>query len=412
LEQAFELSENAALTVFDPLKQIYSFLLLSVYGMFLCSYFFFDEYSDPYRFFARVLFVLGLFVFDKGVKSTWRHPVFYAIACYMTYLLVSSFWSDPLDWYRLGQKFTICVYLFSFIATTYFLVNWNRRWFERMLQMCTLVAAVAAAVSILVFYSENPFPATRLDGIGSLTNINEFANVYGVFAILAIYFAIRSPQLHLKAIFFLAIGAFICVAWFGQSRTAFASLSIALLAFVGLTLSQKKLLYVASLAALATTLFLLFPDVLEQAYLRGQGLRPLIWTGVWNEAVTKPIFGHGFSTDISVYTGGRLFETAHNAYLQVFWQTGAVGLFLFLMLLMVAFRSAWSWGRERGDYSVFCMLLFAACTMMTGVDSLIDRPRDQWMLFWFPLALLLSYQSGAPVPQLRTARPMTEQPSE
>ena len=77
----------------------------------------------------------GLFVFDKGVKSTWRHPVFYAIACYMTYLLVSSFWSDPLDWYRLGQKFTICVYLFSFIATTYFLVNWNRRWFERMLQM-------------------------------------------------------------------------------------------------------------------------------------------------------------------------------------------------------------------------------------------------------------------------------------
>jgi hypothetical protein len=28
------------------------------------------------------------------------------------------------------------------------------------------------------------------------------------------------------------------------------------------------------------------------------------------------------------------------------------------------------------------------------VDTLIERPRDQWMLFWFPLALLISYQSG------------------
>jgi hypothetical protein len=38
------------------------------------------------------------------------------------------------------------------------------------------------------------------------------------------------------------------------------------------------------------------------------------------------------------------------------------------------------------------MLLFVAATMMTGVDTLIERPRDQWMLAWFPLALIISYQ--------------------
>ena len=380
--------------------------------MFLCCYFFLEDYSDPYRFFARVLFVLGLFVFDRGIKSTWRHPVFYAMACYMTYLLVSCFWSETSDWYRLGQKLTICIYLFGFIATTYYLVNWNRRWFERMLQICTLIAALAAAVSLFVFYSENPFPATRLDGIGSLTNVNEFANVYGVYAILALSFAIRSPTLPVKLVFFMSIVAFLCVAWFGQSRTAYTSLSIAALVLLSLTLPQRRLFYVVVLVALATTFMLLFPDVLEQAYLRGQGLRPLIWTGIWNEAVSMPIFGHGFSAELSAHADGRHFETAHNAYLQVFWQAGAVGLILFLVLLMVAFRSAWSWGRERGDYSVFCILLFAACTMLTGVDTLIDRPRDQWMLFWFPLALLLSYQSGASVPQLRAERPMTEQPCE
>ena len=40
---------------------------------------------------------------------------------------------------------------------------------------------------------------------------------------------------------------------------------------------------------------------------------------------------------------------------------------------------------------VIVLLLFAAATMMTGVDTLIDRPRDKWMLFWLPLALLLSW---------------------
>jgi hypothetical protein len=31
--------------------------------------------------------------------------------------------------------------------------------------------------------------------------------------------------------------------------------------------------------------------------------------------------------------------------------------------------------------------------MQTGVNGLITRPRDQWMVFWFPLALLISFQT-------------------
>ena len=41
---------------------------------------------------------------------------------------------------------------------------------------------------------------------------------------------------------------------------------------------------------------------------------------------------------------------------------------------------------------------------MTGVDTLIDRPRDQWMLFWFPLALLLAHQAPGSPPGPGTTR--------
>lgn len=396
LEQAFELSEITALIFFDPIKRIYPFPLLATYGMFLCCYFFFDDYSDPYRFFARVLFVLGFFVFYKGIKNTWRHPVFFAVIAYMAYLLLSGFWSNPLDWFQLGQKLTICIYLFSFIAITYFLVNWNQLWFDRMLQVCALIAAVAAAISILAFYRENPFPTTRLDGIGSLTNVNEFSVLYGVFALIAMRFALQKRKFSHKLPFILGVQIFLCFAWFGQSRSAFAAMMIALLALAGLTLKERKTLYLFILAVFAGTLAIVFPDSAMEALHRGEGLRPQIWALVWNEAISAPIVGHGLVSNMSLAVGDHVFENAHSAYLQVFWQGGVIGLGLFIFLLGLAFRHSWSLGAQQGDYMVFALLLFAAIALTTDLDTLIARPREQWLLFWFPLALLLSYQGKAP----------------
>jgi O-antigen ligase len=407
LEREYKLSEHTLLAFSDKLRQAFPFLLLAAYGVFLCSYFIFEDYSEPYRFFARVVFSLGIFVFFRGIRDTWRHPAFLAMAIYMLYLLCSGLWSDPLDWYRLGQKLTISIYLLSFIAITHFLNQWNGIFFERMLQLCTLFAAVAASISIVIFYSENSFPGTRLMGIGSLTNINEFANVYGVFALLAMSFALRCSALSQKLLFIFTIVVFICVAWFGQSRTAFTSLMISILLFLGLMLKVKKLWYAATLTIMAgiAALALTFPDALEGALLRGEGLRPLIWTEGWRQAISRPIVGHGIISEIAIETGGQHFNTVHNAYLQVFWQSGAIGLSFFMLLLVVAFRNAWSLGRQQEDYTVFCLLIFAVCTMMTGVDTLIARPRDQWMLFWFPLALLISYQSTISHSQLHSTHP-------
>jgi len=387
------------LTFSDTAKQAFPFLLLAAYGIFMCSYFIFDDYSDPYRVFARGVFPLGLFVFVAGLRDLWRHPIFQTIVAYLLYLLLSGFWSDPLDWYRFGQKFTISVYLLSFITITHYLVGWNRGLFERMLQLGILVAAVAAITSVVVFYREHDFPSERLIGIGSQTNINYFANVYGVFALLAMGFALRTQALTHKLVFFGAIGVFISIAWFGQSRTALASMLFALVALKGLTIKEKRGWYLIILPALVGALVLLFPGTVEQALLRGQGLRPQIWSQAWDQALSAPVAGHGLISKVSINAGKAHFETLHNAYLQVFWHGGVIGLSLFLGLLAVAFRYAWNWGQQQSDFTVFCLLLFACCTMMTGVDTLIARPRDQWMLFWFPLSLLLSYQYMVPRPR-------------
>jgi O-antigen ligase len=363
----------------------------------MCSYFIFDEYSEPYRVFARLVFPFGIFVCVAGVRDLWRLPIFQAVGAYLIYLLISGFWSDPLEWFLLGQKLTISIYLIGFIAITHYLVGWNHDLYQRMLKVGVLVAAVAALTSLVVFYRHHPFPGARLEGIGSLTNINSFSNVYAVFALLAMRFALQTQRLMHRVPLLLAILIFISIAWFGQSRTALLSMIIALLALMSLTLEKRTALGVAvvALVALMGALALLFPETVEQAALRGKGLRPQIWGHAWEQVKLAPIFGYGLIADISVDTGKQHFEMAHNAYLQIFWHGGVIGLGLFLLLFVLAFREAWSQGCQQKDFTLFCILLFTACAMMTGVDTLIARPRDQWMLFWFPLALLLSYQSMA-----------------
>lgn len=382
------------MTFLDTSKHAFPYLLLVAYGLFTCGYFFFEDYSDHYRFFARFVFPLGLFVFLPAVRQVCRHRVFQAIAAYLVYLLLTGLWQEPVDWYRLGQKATISVYIVSFITITYFLVQWNSRLFQRLLQVCVFIAALAAATSFVVFYAEHPFPGERLVGLGALTNVNEFSNVYGVFGLLAMGFALRTSNPAYRVLLLATIVIFLSYAWFGQSRTAFVSLIFALLVMVAMTVQDKRILYAAMavLGVFAAALFLLFPDTVEQAVLRGRGLRPQIWSSTWEQALLTPIAGHGLTSTLSVQLGRQLFETAHNAYLQVFWHGGIVGLLLHLYLLLTALRYAWSLAQQRSDYTVLCMLLFVAATMMTGVDTLIERPRDQWMLAWFPLALIISYQ--------------------
>jgi O-antigen ligase len=136
----------------------------------------------------------------------------------------------------------------------------------------------------------------------------------------------------------------------------------------------------------------IFPELLEKAWIRGSGPRPLIWKQFLSDVAQAPILGQGLISQVSYHISGQDFSTAHNAYLQTLWAGGAIGLGLFLMLLFSACRRAWHLGKEHGDFAILSIFLFSACVMFTGVDTLVDRPREQWMLFWFPLALLISYQ--------------------
>ncbi len=72
-----------------------------------------------------------------------------------------------------------------------------------------------------------------------------------------------------------------------------------------------------------------------------------------------------------------------------------IGLTLLVSVVASALWWAWRLGKEQGNYVPLAILVFAMGAMVTGVDTLVYRTADQWMIFWFPLALLMSEQITA-----------------
>ncbi|MEM9254114.1 MAG: O-antigen ligase family protein [Pseudomonadota bacterium] len=365
-------------------------ILLLGYAGFSCGYFLFGDYSDHYRFYSRGLFFLSLFVIATPLRQLLSDSLFRLILAYMSYFLISALWSSPFDVFRLGQKFVLCALIISFLAVTHYLYQWRTEAFLHMLRLCIGIAAVAGLTSIAVFYQSHEFPSMRLEGLGSLTNINEFSNVYAVFALLAAGFATNAKSFIQRVPYLVAIGVFLSVAWFGQSRTSFVALSACLIAYAALTLPGRRMLIMVYMLAFVVALVLAFPGSLQEAVTRGAGLRPAIWLGMWDHAQDSILFGNGLITELHVIVADFRMETAHNAYLQAVLHGGLLGLALLVALLCYGLMRAWQLGQSSGNYVVLCILMYCSLAMLTGVDTLIERPRDQWMLFWFPFALLLS----------------------
>jgi O-antigen ligase len=117
---------------------------------------------------------------------------------------------------------------------------------------------------------------------------------------------------------------------------------------------------------------------LTQASVRNNTLEPRIkrWECAWDLIKRSPIYGHGSGSEVvllkEVYFQKKLYNSylhdlnAHNQYLGITIKTGAVGLFVWLWMLITGFRMAW---RRRN-------LLFAGFLVIVSVVSFSENILD------------------------------------
>jgi O-antigen ligase len=135
--------------------------------------------------------------------------------------------------------------------------------------------------------------------------------------------------------------------------------------------------------------------------------RPGIWQQVMAEMPGHWLLGRGCLVDPQVNAYGKLFSHAHNSYLATLRDGGAVGLVLLLGLLGLALVWAGRLWARGGERIYLALLLFGMTAVIMDFDRLLVHPKELWLFFWLPLALVMAaypvWADGKPAPQAGAA---------
>jgi len=375
------------------LASLSNWLILS-YTLFLAGFFCIPNAVNLYKFYLVALLLPGIFIAGNTLWFLRKSALLHAILLYVGYMFTTSLWSIDFSPTELKRTFWISTSIIMFSLITVHIRHHYPNTYDGVLKTTCFLATIAAITSMVAWYSTNPFPWSRMEGISFMDNPNSIAFAYGFFTLLSFHYALKSETLRSRSLFVSISLVLMVSVLLTQSRAG----TLATVAAVALLCIHKLgcksiISMIAIFGALATTIYLVTPsDLLYKQVHRGLPSRPGIWETVAEQVSNAPIFGNGFQKELLVDEHGSasIANYAHNSMLATARDGGLVGLALHMAILIIALRRAIQ--AENSSMSSFYLsaLLFGFIIMSIDKDQLIDRPRELWLFFWLPLAILLA----------------------
>lgn len=369
------------------------------YLIFLAAYFLIPNMSDMRKVFGFLVLLPSLFVARWLWRRVPKTPLRSLLLAYIGWMLLSAFWSRHFDLSEFGKLMMYALYLVDFMMVTVYLASLQAAQLDRMLHGIALLAALVAAGSIGWWYSQHAFPQSRMVGWGPNNNPNSSAVVYGWAGLLSAHLA--SCSLH------------------GPSRRVFVICALVALSVVFLT--QNTGIILAATAAMSL-IFLLSQQRQGRTSALGLGIVLLLIAGLvlayslglLNRLLHSDLFNSvsqwrallawlGFDSlgipanpeagQVMIGGEGLTFSRAHNAFLMAVRDGGVIAGLLLTALLLAALRRSWQVFRASGQGVYLALLLFSFLCMLTETDQLISKPNYIWLMFWWPLILLIATQT-------------------
>jgi len=369
-----------------------NFMVFS-YTLFLTGFYYIPNAVDQYKFYSIAVFLPGLFVISPVLRTLKNNILWHAILAYLIYMLLTSMWSVDFSAIQLFHDARLVAYILMFILLTVFIFQRDSKQLDTIIRLTCISASFAAVISVFQWYSNHPFPSSRLIGIGITENPNPSAFIYGFFAVFTCYYALRTSFIKVRLAFaLLCVALLIFVLLTGSKTGALATASAIALLLVFHTRHHILLLAGSVLACVGVVVYLLwFLGILSSPADYGFISRHTIWGNVLDQGLTAPLFGNGFQKELLVTPSGELAgeSYAHNTFLASFRDGGITGLLLYLFIMGTAIRIAVQHIRKHKDPIYLTLLAFGLICMSADTDQLITRPRELWIIFWLPLALLV-----------------------
>ncbi|MFG0321345.1 O-antigen ligase [Pseudomonas putida] len=284
-----------------------------------------------------------------------------------------------------GRELKRLLYILVFLLAFPLLAQFGQARIRQLLQLGSVLLAIAALLSIINFYGLQRTPLlVRLAGIGEISHPILGAYVIGSAVLLMLYEPPRQRGLQLLWLAALAcLGAF---AILSQSRGAILALVITVV-MAPLWFRDRHSRVFSVLALLATGLaFLAVYDLIAQ---RGSSFRPEIFHAVVEMIAAHPWAGLGLGADYKVSAVGMHFDHTHNMFTHVAVEVGLPGMLLWVMVWLFTLGEI---VRARGTLLGKVLLgfwVYSTLAMQFDAASLTGTPRAEWFISWLPVGLAM-----------------------
>lgn len=351
-----------------------------------------------------LLFVpaLILLFWQRLSLHTWRQVPGVLFLCLLAWVLVSSLFNpgsnNDADYWL---KIVLLILLYVFAVAS--LVSHKRAFTGLLVAVVTLVAVFAWLTLYYQFVVlDKPLGYAVLRharlyelgwrGLADLKNPIIAGLYYGVFAVLLTYllvgFKVRAWQ---AALLVVGMAGLLVYVLFTASRGAWFSTAAGCLAALLLfpNIKSRTLIGLGCLVV-AAAVYLFWPEIQHEREIGVSG-RDLIW-GNWADRLPEFwLMGAGAGADLifNFPNSDRGFLHAHSLYLQLWYEYGIVGFGLFVLLLLSLLWKGWQCRAEPLARLGLALLVLAMVAMVSDVYAIFHRPSPFWVLFWFPVGILL-----------------------
>jgi O-antigen ligase len=356
-----------------------------LYAIFIAGYFLLPMATGHRKVFYILVMPLPLLLWREILQFYRGNTLAILLLVYVGYMMSTLLWTadfnagEALDaiWYSLA--------LLSFCLISGFIwIQYPQR-IDLLARRATWLAAPVALTSILVWYSDNPFPASRLESLGVMHHPNKAACAYGVFLLLCSHYLFSEKDRAIKALYTIIGVVILSLILLTQSRTALAGVCVGSLVLLG----ARALWVIAPALGVSWSLLAINPQDWA-GRVADFSFRPGIWQQVLADMNGHWWFGRGYLVNPKVEAYDVLHNHAHNSYLASLRDGGLVGLALILAILGLAGWWALQFYRLRGERIYLALLLYGMTCVTMDFDRLLVHPKEIWMFFWLPIVLIMA----------------------
>lgn len=349
----------------------------------------------PSRDSLEVVYALAFFI-PMLMLLPWRKPVFHqyggwfsvSALAYGSWCCITSLWGGDTGFFILQW-----LILASWLLGSAWVLQRRALDLEKLFIWLVGIGALVALLMMVLFYKDHAV-SDRLEGQALARAPTVLGQVFGLVVLLATILSWRVASFKQSILFFAAALCASAALALSQSRGPMLSLLLALLlAVVWVRPSLRVWLSQITFLLVVAIVLVIITPIEQVIAARGISLRDEIWLQVWHSMISQPLsllWGIGMSEVTVITTANGEYHHAHNAWLDIFYRTGVIGLLLSLSHLVLLLKRG---GADTTTKSLTIWLVYGCFCLLVDSRSLFWEIDAKWLFYWVPAALLAAQLS-------------------